>query len=297
MPVNIRPFRRSDRDQLTGLVNLHVASVLPGIALSANVVLSQLEREPEELIVDPWVEERLCLVAEVDQSIAAAVLIHRFGSHESVRDGYRAAARMRWFLFVPGQEQAAVTLLDSAIAQARRWAPSHIYFESALPAPGCVGLSDSWPHVAEVIKKAGFAGPDRRETVLACDCASLAVSGGELTGTAIKRSVGVLGTRFDLLDRDRSLGYVEVAPAGASLQRSSAPIAWADVGNLFPAQDCDLDTVMGPLLAAAARWLQLGGVERLIDYYAPDVHQPRYLEILTDLGFTELTVNHRGWEL
>src|SRR5580704_270965 len=40
-PLEVRPFRRDDRDQLTALVNAHVAAVIPGIALSVNTVLSQ----------------------------------------------------------------------------------------------------------------------------------------------------------------------------------------------------------------------------------------------------------------
>jgi hypothetical protein len=44
--------------------------MLAGVALSVNAVLSQLEREPYENIVDPWVAERRCLVA--------AALLHRF---------------------------------------------------------------------------------------------------------------------------------------------------------------------------------------------------------------------------
>jgi hypothetical protein len=46
MPVAVRPFERRDRDQLTSLVNLHVAAVIPGVVLSVNAVLSQLEHEP-----------------------------------------------------------------------------------------------------------------------------------------------------------------------------------------------------------------------------------------------------------
>lgn len=38
-----RPFERRDRDQLTSLVNLQVAAVIPGVVLSVNAVLSQLE--------------------------------------------------------------------------------------------------------------------------------------------------------------------------------------------------------------------------------------------------------------
>jgi hypothetical protein len=29
-PIEIRPFRRSDRDQVTALVNAHIEAVLPG---------------------------------------------------------------------------------------------------------------------------------------------------------------------------------------------------------------------------------------------------------------------------
>ncbi|MGH1488994.1 MAG: N-acetyltransferase [Acidimicrobiales bacterium] len=294
MPVIVREFRRSDRDQLTGLINLHVAAVLPGTALSTNVVLGQLEREPEELIVDPWVNERVCLVAEVDNQVVAATLLHRFSGDDSVADGYRSAARIRWFLFAPDADEAAKTLIDTALDLARRWKPTHLYVESALPALGCVGISTSWPHVSQALHQAGFAGPSRSETVLACDCESLARNGNDVT---TKRSVGALGTRLDLMDGDQSLGYIEVAPAGLSLQRSSTATTWADIGNLFAADADDLPQVMPALIGAAAQWLQLGGINRLVDYYAPDFHGPQYLDTLIALGFTELTTNRRGWEL
>lgn len=51
--TEIRPFHRADRDQLTALVNAHVQAVVPGVAVSVNTVLSQLEREPDEYVVDP----------------------------------------------------------------------------------------------------------------------------------------------------------------------------------------------------------------------------------------------------
>ena len=44
--IEVRPFLRSDREQLTALVNAHIAAVIPGIAVSVNTVMSQLEREP-----------------------------------------------------------------------------------------------------------------------------------------------------------------------------------------------------------------------------------------------------------
>ena len=41
-PAEVRPCRRSDRDQLTDLVNAHVEAVLPGVTLPPNAVLGQL---------------------------------------------------------------------------------------------------------------------------------------------------------------------------------------------------------------------------------------------------------------
>ncbi len=52
-PIRIRPFQRSDREQLTGLVNAHVGAVVAGLSISVSALMNQLEREPEEGIVDP----------------------------------------------------------------------------------------------------------------------------------------------------------------------------------------------------------------------------------------------------
>jgi hypothetical protein len=59
----IRPFTRSDRDQLAELVNVHIAAVLPGSALPVSALLAQFEREPAQYVVDPWVIDRVTLVA------------------------------------------------------------------------------------------------------------------------------------------------------------------------------------------------------------------------------------------
>ncbi|HMH39224.1 MAG TPA: hypothetical protein VK584_20010 [Streptosporangiaceae bacterium] len=62
--VQVRPFHRGDRDQLTKLVNAHAEVVVPGMRVSVNTVLGSLERQPGEFIEDPWVSERVTLVAE-----------------------------------------------------------------------------------------------------------------------------------------------------------------------------------------------------------------------------------------
>lgn len=61
MSIEVRPFARADRDQVAALMNAHVAAVMPNVSLSVNAVMSQLERDPGEFIVDPWVRERRTL--------------------------------------------------------------------------------------------------------------------------------------------------------------------------------------------------------------------------------------------
>ena len=63
MTIEVRPFKRTDRDHVTALVNAHIGAVVPGLSVSVNAVMSQLERDPAEVVVDPWVIERRSLVA------------------------------------------------------------------------------------------------------------------------------------------------------------------------------------------------------------------------------------------
>ena len=91
--IEVRPFRRADRQQLTDLVNMHASAVVPGLSVSVAAVLSQLERQPGEYIVDPWVSERLTLVAEQHERVAAAAHLLRYGAGEHVGPGTGTPAR------------------------------------------------------------------------------------------------------------------------------------------------------------------------------------------------------------
>jgi hypothetical protein len=93
--IEVRPFRRGDREQLAALVNAHAAAVVPGASVSVNTVMNQLEREPGEFIVDPWVMDRATLVAHQRGRIVAAAHLLRYASGEEVSDSYRDAAEIR----------------------------------------------------------------------------------------------------------------------------------------------------------------------------------------------------------
>ena len=99
--VQVRPFRRGDRDQLTRLVNAHAEAVVPGMSVSVNTVLGSLERQPGEFIVDPWVSERVTLVAEQRSRVAAAAHLLRYYSDDRAGPAYRDAGEIRWLLYWP----------------------------------------------------------------------------------------------------------------------------------------------------------------------------------------------------
>lgn len=81
--IEVRPLRRGDRDQLTELVNAHVQAVVPGLGVSVATVMTALERQPAEFIEDPWVSERVTLVALQRGRVANGTrLIAVLGGHD-----------------------------------------------------------------------------------------------------------------------------------------------------------------------------------------------------------------------
>ena len=97
--IEVPPFRRSDRDQLTQLVNAHAAAVIPGMGASVSTVMSALERQPGEFIEDPWVSERVTLVAGQANRVAAAGHLLRYFPDERAGTAARDVGEIHWLLF------------------------------------------------------------------------------------------------------------------------------------------------------------------------------------------------------
>lgn len=261
----IRPFSRADRDQLTALVNAHIAAVVPGASVSVNALLSQLEREPAEVIVDPWVVERRTLVAIESEAVVAGAYVLRYGDDERVGERYRGRIDLRWLVAQPDATIAAAELIaatDATIA------------DGSLPAPFVYGVPDVWPHIRALYAAAGFE-PSRVEVLLVADVGDLPAGAPE-----VRRTLGAW-TRLSLGD-----AYIELETdltAGGLLSRFAG---WADIGNLVAPDD----ETRCLLLAAAADWLRLGGVRRLVAYADPGGDT-----FYVANGFRELVRIERGW--
>jgi len=297
--VQVRPFRRADREQLTALVNAHIQAVVPGVVVSVNTVLSQLERNPGEFIVDPWVSERATLVAEQRGRVVAAAHLLRYGAGEEVGQAYRGSAEVNWLLFWPranhwlDSEEAAAALMDACLGRLGSWG-GHWHADGVLPAPGVYGMPAQWPHVRKLYQRAGFVHDGQVEIVLLARVDELpGPSAPPLEGLALERSVGESGTRLSARLGEEVVGFVEVDANLVEGGRLAHLGGWADVGNLHVVEAYRRRGVGTWLVGQAADWLRLARVDRLLAYAWPK--EQAELGLLGRVGFRELTRTARGW--
>jgi len=310
--IEVRRFHRRDRDQLTGLVNAHAAAVVPGMGVSVATVLGQLEREPGEFIVDPWVSERVTLVAEQRDRIAAAALLLRYASDDRVSPSYRGIGDIRWLLFWPeapasgnpywtNATEAAEKLIAACIGQLDEWGVASQEAGGELPVPGVYGVPEQWPHIRALYERAGFRHTGHTEVVYLIRVEDLPhPAAPPLAGLALRRSVGINGTRLSAVLGGEVIGYIEleILEEGERLPRHGR---WADLGNLHVAQQHRRRGVATWLLDQAGDWLRLAQVERLLTYAWLEGQDETgqsyddYRAFLTASGFLELTRTQRVW--
>ena len=312
--VQVRPFRRGDRDQLTKLVNAHAEVVVPGMSVSVNTVLGSLERQPAEFIVDPWVSERVTLVAEQRGRVAAAAHLLRYYPDDRAGPAYRDAGEIRWLLYWPAAPAgnpywpdatgAAEALIAACASVFGRWGVTRQHAGGELPVPGVYGIPQQWPHVAALYRGAGFAHTGHTEVVYLAPVEDLPspVEGSRppLDGLAVSRSVGINGCRLSAVLGEEVIGYIETEILDRG-ERLSRPCGWADVGNLHVVAGYRRRGVGSWLLGQAADWLRLAQVTRLLDYAWLEGSDPTgqryddYRAFLDAVGFRELTRTARGW--
>jgi GNAT superfamily N-acetyltransferase len=310
--VQIRPFRRGDRDHLADLVNAHAAAVVPGMGTSVAALLASLDRDPGETVTDPWVAERATLVAEQQHRVVAAAHLLRYLDDEGVGESFRGTGEIRWLVFWPeapsgnpywaAADGAAQKLIAACIAQFGQWGVAGEGAEGDLPVPcGVYGVPEQWPHVAALYERAGFRQAGHSEIVYMARVADLSrPATPPLEGMTVRRSVGLSGTRLSAVRDGEVAGYIEVEIRERG-ERLSPRGRWADVGNLHVAGRHQRRGVATWLLGQAAGWLDLAQVDNLLDYsYAdtsnPDQRDPAgYQAFLAAAGFRELTRTRRGW--
>ena len=290
--VQVRPFRRGDRDQLTRLVNAHAEVVVPGMSVSVNTVLGSLERQPGEFIEDPWVSERVSLVAEQRGRVAAAAHLLRYFPDERAGESARDAGDIRWLLYWPAAPAgnpcwpdatgAAEALIAACAGVFGRWGVTRQHAGGELPVPGVYGVPEQWPHIAALYRGAGFAHTGHTEVVYLAPVEDLPSPGRNpdppLDGLVVSRSVGINGCRLSAVLGEEVIGYIEteILDQGERLSRHGG---WADVGNLHVAPGYRRRGVGSWLLGQAADWLRLAQVTRLLRLRLAGGHRSRRAEL------------------
>jgi len=296
MTIEVRPFARADRDQVTSLVNAHIAAVIPNLSVSVSTLMSQLERQPEEFVVDPWVQERITLVAVQRSRIVAAAHLLRYGADDRPSEPYRGAAEIRWLLYWPDSAAAGERLACACVDQLRRWRPTAIYGSGDLPVPGVYGVPEQWPHIRDLYLGSGFLAQGPVEVVSVARVEGLLrprrACGLELTPV---RCLGINGTRISALHDGAAVGYIEVDTNLDSAPRTSRVGDWADIGNLHVVPEHRRKGIGTWLVSQAAAWLDLGGVTRILDY--TDADDGVGLAFSGTIGFDVLTRTERGFTL
>ena len=309
--IEVRPFRRTDRDQLTQLVNAHAAAVIPGTRASVSAVLSALERQPGEFIEDPWVSERVTLVAEQANRIAAAAHLLRHYPDDRAGVAARDVGEIHWLLFWPeapagnpcwpDAQPAADALMAVCIRQLAAWGVSRQEAGGELPVPGVYGVPEQWPHVSALYERAGFAHARHTEIIYLAKVEDLrGPAEAPIAGLSVRRTVGKNGTRLSAMLGDDAIGYIEVEifDEGERLSRNGG---LAHVGNLHVAEAYRRRGVGTWLLSRAAEWLSAADVSRLLDYAWLEGTDPGGGDYAADraflpaAGFQELTRTTRGW--
>ena len=293
----IRTFLRHDRDQLCDLVNAHVKAVVPGCSVPVATLLSQMERDPGEYIVDPWVIERGTWVAIEEERLVAAVHLHRYRSDPPVGPALQNAAAISWLVCWPSNIETGGELMRVAVERLDRWQPRITILDMSLPAPLAYGIHDAWPHLAVLARNAGFSDSDgRTELQFVIDVDQIgAPAERPIEGLTVRRRLHVFGAAFTAMSAGREVGLLEVdddfTRHGSMLRNDG----WADISNLGVGEDYRGVGVASWLLRHAGAWLRMGGSRTLVSYLGDDeVESPLHAWLLAN-GFAELNRTRRGW--
>jgi len=295
--TEVRPFARSDRDQLTRLVNAHIATVMPGWAVPVSAVLNQLERQPGEYIVDPWVIDRATFVGIERDRLVAAAHVLRYGDEDRVSDDFRNAGEIAWLICWPHHVGAGRAVRDAALARIDAWSVRVQYAGGSLPTPAAYGVSDSWPHVRRLYEEAGFsAGQIEVQFVGPIDAVPAPAAEPPLAGLTVQRALGPLGTEFSAVLDGEVVGIFEVDDDLARGGSQVGMAGWADVGNHSVREDVRGRGVGSWLFAHGVAWLRLGGTTRLLAYAVENDELPAHARYYRRFGLEPVNRTVRGWK-
>jgi GNAT superfamily N-acetyltransferase len=298
--MHVEPMRDAQLPQLAALVNLHLATVVPGWILPEAVIAEHLRRDRGQIVTDPWVAERATLCVATDYQMLAVAHLMRYRSDPDVSESYRGIGEIGWLLVVPGHDDAAAAVLAAARERLTAWG---VRRESGwghgLPAGPVWGVPDCWQHIRAALLAAGYR-PDpaaHREVLYGGWLTGVPVSGmTALGGLALQRTLGPEGTRFAALRDGQEVGYCECV---SGLQRGGAwpgQRDWGEIWELRVQEGWRRQGIGSWLVRHAVVWLRLAGCDRLIISMTEDDEATGAGRFFQRFGWEALVREVHGWE-
>lgn len=251
----IRAFQPQDLPQLTQLINMHISLLIPTWSLPSDLILSRLETNPDEPVIDPWVVERKTLCGFVGENLVAAAHLLRYGESELMNKSYHRRGDFAWFVFDPEFEAEAKTFLEACHEQMKAWEVKSLStWDSGLYIPCAVGISDNWPHIGKLFYEAGYRPkPERAEAVYTGDLHALYTLPRKNSSFLIHRR------RMDGLIRQQiSLGTDKIAycEITTNIWRNKPALAeWVELAEIWVRDDYHRQGIGRFLLQEVAPYL------------------------------------------
>lgn len=296
--LEVRPFARNDREQLSRLVNAHVAAATPGGSIPTALLLNDLERPLGEPLIGPWVTDVSTLVALENDRLVGAAHLRRYTVENRASDSYRDAGEIAWLLCWPDHLAAGRAVRDRSIARLGEWGVRIQYADGSLPAPGVYGVTDSWPHVRTLYEEAGFEASEGQEEIIFAGSVDRLPAPGNtpVDGLTVRRQLGPLGTAFNAVLDGEVVGTYEVDD---DLTRGGTNLAfsgWADECNHWVRDDQRGRGIGTWLVGHGGAWLRLGTTKRLMTYAIEGDHTEDWIRHYSRYGLIPINRTTRGWQ-
>jgi GNAT superfamily N-acetyltransferase len=297
-PREIVPFAAPHIEQLTRLFNAHLEAVVPGFALPGTYLAARLVRDPGESVVDPWVVRRRTLVALERERVVAAVHLLRYGATVEVGPGYHDGGDVAWLVAWPSAENAAEAVLATGLNLLADWGADLLGVATGnLFVPSVSGIPDTWPHIATVLRSAGFApDPERQEILHAGRIDHLEPPPSPpLEGLALTRRMCDYAPRFAAVLDGETIGVFDVGFDVTEGGALPALVGWADPWNLWVDERHRSQGVGSWLVRSTAPYLRLARCDRMLVTVAATEERNGAGRFYERLGLTRIATLQRAW--
>jgi GNAT superfamily N-acetyltransferase len=296
--TEVVPLAPDHLDQLTTLLNAHLDAVVPGFALPAAYLADRLTRDPGEAIVDPWVVRRRTLVGvERDRVVAGAHLL-RYGATPEVGPAFRNVGEIAWLVAWPSSGDAAEAVLAAGLRRLADWGAEAPWLcTGSMFVPTVSGIPDTWPHIAAILRRAGYAPEAEREEILYAGRIDDLEPPPEppIDGLALARRMCDFAPRFAAELAGETIGLFDVGSDVTEGCALPALAGWADPWNLWVGERYRSRGVGSWLVRSAVPYLRLAGCDRMLVTVAVDDERAGAGRFYERLGLVRLARLERAW--